>query len=177
MKRSYSVPELCRAANKHFCYDIVDGHLYLADKSGTFGLKTNDLSLLEELQKRADIKLELRSPARAIEGILNTKDTEQAWDTGITIPRSAGYCRVVRVPGRNDDHIVLINEAKLAPFKPEIVTGTNRKSPLILICPDCFAIICPVNNTDEKLTARLLALDEALHGSREEKPARAWADQ
>lgn len=176
MKRSYSVPELCKAANKNFCYAIEDGSLYLADKCGTFGLVTKDLSLLEELQKRAGVKLETRSPARSLQMILDTKDTEQTWDTGITIPRSAGYCRVVRVPGKNDDHIVLINEDKLAPFKPEIVTGTNRKSPLILICPDCFAIICPVNNTDEKLTARLLALDEALHGSREEKPARAWAD-
>lgn len=176
MKRSYSIPELCKVANKHFCYDIVDGHLYLADKRGTFGLKTKDLSLLEELQKRAGVTLEMRSPARAFQAILDTKDTEQAVDTGIIIPKAGGFCRVVRVPGKNADHIVLINENKLAPFKPEIVTGTNRRSPLILICPDCFVIICPVNYTDEKIAERLLALDETLHGSRKETPARAWAD-
>lgn len=165
MKRSYSVPELCKAAQKHFCYDIVDGHLYLADKRGTFGLKTKDLSLLEELQKRSGVTLDLRSPARALQGILDTKDLEEARDTGITIPKGGGYCRVARVPGQNDDHIVLVDETKLAPFKPEMVLGTSRRSPLILVCPDCYAIICPVNYTDEKLAERLLALDNTLRGN------------
>ena len=165
MKRSYSIPALCTAAEKKFCYDIVDGTLYLADKRGTFGLKTDDLSVLEELQKRPGVTLDLRSPARALQSILDTKNTEVARDTGITIPKGSGFCRVIRVKGRNDDHIVLVDENKLAPFQPLSAAGTNRKSPIILLCPDCMAIVLPIIDTREKLAAQLLALDETINGN------------
>lgn len=164
MKRSYSVPGLCTAARKQFCYDIQDGCLYLADKHGTFGLKTKDLSLLEELQRRPAVTLELRSPARALQAILDNSNLDTVRDTGIFIPKNKSLCRVLRVSGEIDDQIILVNDALLAPFNPALVLGSGRRNPVILICHDCLAVVMPVNDTREKLTAQLLALDETLNG-------------
>ena len=163
MKRSYSVPALCAAANKHFFYDIQDGCLYLADKRGTFGLRTEDLTLLDDLQNRPTVTVEPRPCAKTLQGILDTKGTEVARDTGIFVPRSGNLCRVIRLHGQNDDQIALVDDRKLAPFKPDLVVGTTRRSPLILVCSDCLAIVCPVNYDNTKLESQLLALDETLN--------------
>lgn len=164
MKRSYSVPALCTAARKEFVYDVQDGKLYLADKRGSFGIVTDDLSLLDDLRSRPAITLEMRSPARALQAILDSKNTEAARDTGITIPKSGGWCRVIRIDGRNDDHIALVNEMILAPFKPLSAAGTDCRSPILLVCPDCFAIVMPVRYDSQRLANQLLALDETING-------------
>lgn len=163
MRRSYSVPALCTAAGKHFCYEIQDGCLYLADKRGTFGLKTEDLTLLDEIQNRPSVTVEPRSCAKALQGILDTGGTEVARDTVIYVPRSGNLCRVIRLQGQNGDQITLVDDRKLAPFKPDLVVGTTRRSPLILVCSDCLAIVCPVNYDNTKLESQLLALDETLN--------------
>jgi hypothetical protein len=162
MKRSYSIPALCTAAGKHFCYDIQDGHLYLADIRGTFGLKTDDLSVLDDLRSRPTVTLETRSPARALQSILDTRDTAPVRHTGIFIPKSAGLCAVLR--NEENDQVILVNEALLAPFKPTCIIGTTRRAPIILVNTDCFAVICPVNDTREELANALRALDDTLHG-------------
>lgn len=164
MRRSYSVPALCTAAKKHFCYDIQDGVLYLADKRGTFGLRTEDLTLLNELQNRPSMTVEPRSCAKTLQGILDTKDTEVARDTGIFVPRGGNLCRVIRLQDRNDDQIALVDDRKLAPFTPDLVVGSTRRSPLTLVCSDCLAIVCPVNYDNARLESQLLALDETLNG-------------
>lgn len=164
MKRSYSIPALCTAARKEFVYGIENNRLYLASKQGTFGLVTDDLSLLEDLQNRPAVTLEMLSPARALQAILDTKGSEVARDTGITIPKDRGFCRVIRIDGRNDDHIALVNEMILAPFKPLSAAGTNIRSPILLVCPDCFAVVMPVRYGSQKLANQLLVLDETLNG-------------
>lgn len=154
MTKNISLPRLVKEAGKRLAYQISDGKLYIADKTGTFAIAIPfmgtdaDKQDLEDLKKRCNSSLENRNDlaeAFYIRFHENIDDCVPADPTGICYTDETGKTVTWLTGGdRFKPKAVKVNKAKLDIFSDYRAFIRGPLDPIRLSSYTYMALVFPV---------------------------------
>ena len=166
VKRTFSLPNLCRCSNNQLYYETVQGVTAFANMKGAFGLLTTDGTVLPDLEKKGVTLYPKPGLKDRLQQLINEPKSEDAihayHSVGITMTifsSSIGKNQEVAVLAdyekKNDVRVRMVNANYFGIFDPSLITGGDKPAdPIVLVCPDCFGVLMPFIPTRQAAASR-----------------------